>query len=573
MKRLTNTITGIGLLLAAGCGEDQIQGPVGPVGPEGPQGELGPRGPEGPQGPIGIPGLSSVFMAEIGRFSRVGDPDFEEEIFDEGAAEIVSYDRNSQNLFVTNAAAGTVDVLDITDPTVPTASATIDASDLGDGVNSVDAFNGTIAVAIERQNAATGGQDPGLVVFYSANSLNELGRVTVGPLPDMVTFAPGGARVLVANEGEPNDDVTVNPEGSVSIIDVSGGFANATVVNAGFEDFNVGGPREDEFPAGVRQIFPGATRAEDLEPEFVAVSGDGSTAFAVCQEHNALAVIDIQAGETTAILDLGLKDHSQPGNELDASNRDDRINIRNWPVFGLYQPDAIVAYEVAGRTYLVTANEGDAVDYDGFSEEARIADLTLSSTAFPNAEELQADENLGRLLTPTTAGDTDGDGFTDQLISYGGRSFTIWDAATGRPVFDSGSDFERITALRYGEIGFNANNDENGFDARSDDKGPEPEGVAIGEIEGRTYAFIGLERVGGIMVYDITHPESPFFTQYVNDRDFLASQEDLEAGRAGPLGPEGLEFIPAEDSPNGQPLLVVGNEITGDVVIYGFTVL
>ena len=544
-------------LLISSCGE-------GDAGPPGPAGGPGTPGPQGPTGPTGTAGNGTIFVVEAGRYL----PDTPR--FDESAAEITAFDPSTNRVFVINADAGTVDVLDLTNPAQPSLVDTIQTST--GTPNSVAARDGVVAVAIERVSAVDDSrQEDGLVAFYQADDLSLTSSVTVGPLPDMLTFTPDGRRVLVANEGEPNDDLSINPAGSISIIDVGDGFEQPTVARVGFEDFNVGAARADEFPSGIRQIFDGATRAQELEPEFIAVSEDGNTAYVTLQEHNAVAVVDVAtatAASVVQIIDLGEKNHTIPGNELDASDEDGGITLRTWPVFGLYQPDAIAAYEAAnGRTYLVTANEGDAVEYDAFVEEARISSLTLDSTVFPDAATLQANANLGRLKMPTTAGDIDGDGDYDRLFSYGARSFTIWDASTGGLVFDSGNDFERITAVRLG-ADFNANNDSNGGDSRSDDKGPEPEGVVVGQIEGRFYAFVGLERVGGIMVYDVTQPESPFFVQYINNRDFAAPDEALENLEGGDLGPEGLTFIPQADSPNGRPLLVVGNEVSGTTTIY-----
>jgi len=211
------------------------------------------------------------------------------------------------------------------------------------------------------------------------------------------------------------------------------------------------------------------------------------------------------------------------------------------------------------------------------------------------------DENLGRLNTtstmgisngcdpsqlPAELGDLNGDTNVDvddvkfyvensceydTLYSYGARSFSIW-SADGQRVFDSGSEFERVTASLIPD-NFNGNNDENSFDNRSDDKGPEPEAVAVGIINGQTFAFIGLERVGGIMVYNVTNPQNPEFVQYLNNRDFSVSQADLEAGMAGDLGPEGLAFISADDSPSGKPMLAVGNEVSGTTTLYSIDVI
>lgn len=482
---------------------------------------------------------------------------FETGIFDEGAAEINAYDPSSQRLFVVNANDNSLDVLDLSNPSNPTQITQISLDIFGGNANSVAVKNGVVAVAVANSNS----QDPGQVVLLDIDG-NFLNSLTVGALPDMVTFTPDGTRILVANEGEPSDDYSVDPEGSVSIIDLYNGVANATVTTAGFQAFN------DQIDAlrqqGVRIFGPNATVAQDLEPEFITVSADSQTAYVTLQENNAIAVVDIYSGTVTDILPLGFKDHNLPGNALDASNEDGSINIQNWPVFGMYQPDAIASYDLYGKTYLVTANEGDSRDYDGFSEEVRVADIILDPDAFPDAAELQKPENLGRLKVTNTLGDTDGDGDFDQLFAFGGRSFSIWDD-DGNLVFDSGDDFERITAFLLPDE-FNSTNDENGsFDDRSDDKGPEPEGVAVGAIDDQTYAFIGLERIGGVMVYNISDPTQPFFVQYINTRDFSG---DPLAGTAGDLGPEGLTFISAEDSPDGAPLLVVSNEISGSTTVF-----
>ncbi|BAQ66145.1 choice-of-anchor I domain-containing protein [Geminocystis sp. NIES-3709] len=408
-------------------------------------------------------------------------------------------------------------------------------------------------------------------------------------------------------------------------------------------------------------------------------------------------------------------------NGLDASDRDDAINIVNHPVLGMYLPDAIASYTVNGETYYVTANEGDArlrptgddvfpdlEEGDLYNEESGVDDLILDPVAFPNFRELQEDENLGRLnvtntlgqsdravfvseldgsqevppvtteaegealawvdnngflqvelevtgldfgaltgnpLTESTADDVtllhiheafrganggvvwdiledadtvitiDEDGTAnltstwqentiektaqgedteyyfnlhttgnpggeirgqiigeiayDELYAFGTRSFTIWDSE-GNLVFDSGDDFERITAQAFPDY-FNASNSNNDFDNRSDNKGPEPEGVTVGTIYGETYAFVGLERIGGVMVYNVTNPETPEFVQYINTRDF---EQDPETNLTD-SGPEGLIFISAQDSPNGKPLLVVSNEVSNTTNVFeldaGFT--
>jgi hypothetical protein len=289
-----------------------------------------------------------------------------------------------------------------------------------------------------------------------------------------------------------------------------------------------------------------------------------------------------------AIVGLGFKDWASLGLEFDASNKDDGINLQTWPVYGMYQPDAIASFTAGkeDKLFLVTANEGDSRDYDGYSEEARVADVVLDPTVFPDTGEwapagmLQDDEYLGRLNISLANGDTDGDGDYDELYAYGARSFSIW-TARGNLVYDSGDELEKLIAEIYPDDGdlfnsggvrnestlFSLGDDcdeiDNEFDDRSDDKGPEPEGITVGRIGKRTYAFIGLERVGGVMVYDVTQPSNPTFVDYLHNPGILT-----DAGLTGDVGPEGLLFIPARKSPNGENLLVVTHEVTGTTSLW-----
>lgn len=480
-------------------------------------------------------------------------------IYDQGAAEIVAHDPVSQRLFVVNGANSAIDILNISNPNNPVLISSISLLPYGDQANSVVVKNGIVAAAVQA-NVKT---DPGSVVFFDTNGMF-LNSVTAGALPDMLIFSPDGTKVLAANEGEPNDAYTIDPEGSVTIVDISGGVLNATGTTVGFTQFN-----GTTLDASIRIFGPNATVAQDLEPEYIAVDPDGQTAFVTLQENNAFGVLNLKSNTFTSLIGLGFKDHSLPGNGLDASDRDNNtINIANWQVFGMYQPDSIAAVQYNGQTYYITANEGDARDYDGLAEEVRISSLTLDPTVFPNAATLQMQANIGRLNATNQTGDTGGDNDFDALYVFGTRSFSVWDSS-GAQVYDSGDFIERITSSSFPGF-FNASNTDNTFDSRSDNKGPEPEGLTTGTIDGRTYAFIGLERAGGIMVYDVTVPFAPRFATYINNRDFSAA---TTTAAAGDLGPEGLLFIPAASSSTGSNLLVVANEISGTTTIYNFLVV
>jgi uncharacterized repeat protein (TIGR01451 family) len=478
-------------------------------------------------------------------------------------AEIAAFDSGSDRLFV--VAGSVVETQKIDDKGTITADGSLALGftpPAGTNAipNSVAVKNGIVAVAYAIQNTTTNAQEAGQVSFYRAATGAFLNSVTVGALPDMLTFTPDGTRVLVANEGEPNSygqANSVDPEGSVSIINIAGGVGAATVQTASFSGFN--SQINALKAAGVRITAPGATVARDLEPEYIAVSPDGLTARVTLQENNAIAVLDIASATITSIAPLGVKDHSLPGNALDASDRDltastGTINIRNQPVFGLYQPDAIASFSINGQAYYITANEGDARDYTGFAEESRVGatGYVLDPVKFPNAATLKQNGNLGRLTVTNATGDTDRDGDIDRIEAFGARSFSIWDAS-GKQIFDSGDQLEKITATQAPTL-FNSDGAAASFDARSDNKGPEPEGVAIGVINNRTYAFIGLERVGDVIVYDVTNPTKPQFVQYLN------TPEDV--------GTEGLSFISASDSPTGKPLLVTANEVSKTVALF-----
>ena len=542
MSRLRLLLATGALVGLAACDRDQ---PVQATAPEELESALMRAAPSDPT-------PASISLQKIGEFDGGG----------EGAAEITAFDPVSKRLFVVNGAQGSLDVLDLRNPAAPRRIATIGTDQLGGGAaNSVDVSKGVAAVAVQAPDKVS----PGSVIFFRTTTLARISSVTVGSLPDMLLFTPDGSRVVVANEGEPNADYTIDPEGTVSIIDVRN--VNApTVRTVDFRGF-IG--QEDALRAqGIRIYGPNANAAQDFEPEYIALNNDGGTAWVTLQENNALAVIDVNNAFVKGVVPLGYKNHALPGNELDVSDRDGGVNIRNWPVFGMYQPDAIASYTVNGATYFVTANEGDAREYiveqgddevEVFVEEARAGSLPLNPAVFTDAVcggPCRDNARLGRLTVTRTLGFNAATGQYDALYALGGRSISIW-TEYGKQVWDSGSEFERRTAM-LPNVNFNASNSNNNLDDRSDNKGPEPEGVVIGTLGSRTFAFIGLERVGGVMVYDVSSPTSPFFVTYINTR----------SGTAGDLGPEGLTFVPAVRSPNKRPLLIVGNEISGTTAIF-----
>jgi hypothetical protein len=431
----------------------------------------------------------------------------------------------------------TIEVLDASDPANLRLEDVIDVTAIGPSVQSVASARGLVAAAIDG-----GPGSPGTVAIFDARTLQLLDTAEVGFLPDQLSFDKTGRVLVVANEGEPTS--TGDPPGSISRIELGLDGRIVDVKTFGFEAFD---GRVDELRSEGVRIFPGKLPSVDFEPEYVAIAPNGRTAMATLQEANAVALLDLVRGRVVDVIGLGGKDHALPGNGLDPSDKDGGIKIGKWPVFGLYQPDAIAAFEVRGKTYYAIANEGDTR-----GEEARISTLTLDPTAFPNAAALKTNAALGRLDASKIDGDLDGDGDFDQLFVYGGRSFSILDAK-GKMIFDSGDQLERITALEV-PAKFNSNGGPSTFDTRSDNKGPEPEGLAIGTVDSKPFLFLGLEQTGGVLVYDLSDPFAPQFVQYLDN--------------PGDVSPEGLLFVEGRDSPTGDPLLVVSHEVSNTVTVY-----
>lgn len=472
------------------------------------------------------------------------------------STEIVVHDPSTQRLFTISSLTDVFDIINFSNPNAPTVINTINMAPYG-GITSIAVKNGIIATASPNTNP----QQNGSVVFFDING-NFLKQVTVGALPDMITFSPDGTKVMTANEGEPNDAYTVDPEGTVSIIDISGGINNLTQSSVTTLNFNAFDSQVAALAAtGLRKVRTNNTLSQDLEPEYIAISSDSQKAWVTLQENNAVAEINLASKTVTSIWGLGKKDMSIPGNGFDASDNNGEILIANWPVKAYFLPDGTQAFNMGGTNYLVTANEGDEKDLSGFSERTTVGAgaYTLDPVLFPNASILKASYNLGRFRVSNATGNTDSDADFEEIAALGARSFSIFNADTKQIVYDSGDRFERYIAASYPLI-FNADNESNAVKNRSRAKGPEPEGVTLGTVNGQTYAFITIERTGGVMVYNITDPNNPTFTDYKNSRTTSAY--------GGDNGPEGITYIDASNTTTGKGYVVIANEISGTLSMY-----
>ncbi|MUH71208.1 choice-of-anchor I family protein [Psychrosphaera haliotis] len=597
-----------------GCDLDGSDGENGVSGTNGTNGIDGVNGVNGEAGKDAPTSLTSTLVARA--VLNANSP--------EGAAEIVAFQKSTKWIYAINSSVSpaVVEVLDTNDldpnaltkdaegvvtNTNLTSAITVNLSDtatLDGDANSiaVDDVNELLAVAVASGTPGVNGH----IAFYDISGAAPafIKNVEVGDLPDNVAFTHDGAKVIVANEGEPSSDYTIDPEGTISIINILDGVPAdvATMISlTGYNDQQEALEAQGaKFSNPTGQTIKGEVRAytvaQDLEPEYVAVSEDNSTAFVSLQENNALAIVDL-SDNSVQVIGLGFKDWSQY--KLDVSDKDEGINLKSYDnLYGMYQPDTIASFNWQGANFIVSANEGDGREYiaferdaaedegknecetdfpdgiydwdDGeevciaFTDESRVKDLEdfapVTAELDAYVSEQGGKDGLGRLLITNALG-KNADGEYEKLYAYGARSFTIWDQ-NGLVVFDSGDEIARITASIHG-ASFNNDEDENTGDTRSDAKGAEPEALTLGKIGEQTYAFVGLERMGGILAYDISNPYNVKFVDYFYNRG-LTEGADI----TGDLAPEGMKFVAAGDSPTGEALLIVGNEISGSVAVW-----
>lgn len=473
------------------------------------------------------------------------------------SAEIVAFDPTTDKLYIANSIGAKMDIVDLSNPSTPILLSSISITPYGN-INSLTVHNGVIACAMENSNPQANGN----IVFFDEDG-TFISQVPVGAMPDMITFNNDYTKVLVACEGEPKSDYSMDPEGSVGIIDITGGYpsltaANVTMVN--FQSFN--GQEVTLRSQGIRIFGSGSSAAQDFEPEYITLSEDNSTAYVALQENNAMAVIDIATGTVTTVRTLGTMNYANGNNGLDASDQTAGVFIGSVPVKGLFMPDALAHASIAGTEYIFSANEGDAREYTAITEIARLSATPLDAS-IPDQNILKHNQFLGRINVTNASGDTDNDGDIDDIHVFGTRSFSIWNAQTGTLVFDSKDLIEQITATHPTLSGlFNVSNSGGAAVSknRSDDKGPEPEGVATAFINGNHYLFVSLERIGGVMMFNVDVPSAPVYVGYYNNRSVASNGPDR--------GSEGIIIIKKEDSPTGNDIVILANEVSSTLSIF-----
>lgn len=471
-------------------------------------------------------------------------------------AEITAYMPGWKTLFVVGG-ENVLEAVDISDPASPKVVNTLP---LPGGASSITVYGNLVAVSLLANPEWKRGH---VQVLRYGDRIETLSTTEVCNQPDMLTFTPDGKKILVACEGSPSADFREDPEGGIAILSIDGEhtWKNPAVAVAGFADVDSSALMAE----GVRK--PGAQGfVKSLEPEYITVSDDSKTAWVSLQENNAIAVLDVDSQKVTDIFPLGYVDHSVPGFALDLKS-DSKINITNYPVRGLRQPDGISFFAAGGKQYVVTANEGAPVnDYKTWTDvtsplmlarEGRLDTHVFDEKMLSEIQDLSV-SNLEHCDVPP---DVVKGGRCPYVYSFGTRGVSIFDGATGMLIWDSGDMLERAIAKTAPDyFNWNSKKKKVKMDSRSPDKGCEPENVTVGEVGSKRYAFVGMERAGAVAVFDVSefgkmnNPSPALVDLYLNPKD---------------RGPEGILFIPADRSPlAGQALLVVGYEYSKTLTIY-----
>ena len=508
---------------------------------------------------------------------------------DGGVMEIVAYSQMNGFAYAINGQSGLLSAIPLSGLTAGAAITQLNGTDIDvkalvEAMDSSFHYGDMTSVAVSPDSTtlaaalqAEGYNDTGRVALFACNedgSLTLKGLVETGVQPDMVTFADNDM-VLTADEGEPREgygDGIPDPRGSVTVVDVSA----CTSEVVGFEVFDA---RRAELAADGVVLKKESAPSVDFEPEYIAVAG--GKAYITLQENNAIAVLDLASRAYDGVWSAGFEDYSVT--PIDIDKKDDAYAPKTYnSLMGIRMPDGIAAFQVDGRTYLVTANEGDAREWGDeelgtfyLNEDER--DFGEEGVTSPTGAITGEDSGLEGKVVFFKAEDFDGlDSGKDYL--FGGRTFTLYEAGENgiTEVFTSGDDFEALTA-QYLPDYYNCSNDNAVLDDRSGKKGPEAESATVGTVNGRSYVFVALERTGGIMAYDVTEPASVRYVNYINTRDFSSvvegseQYEDEELDKwvtGGDVAPEGLLFLGESVSPTGEALLLAACEVSGTVTAY-----
>ena len=482
-------------------------------------------------------------------------------------AEISAFMPEKKVLFVVGG-ENVMEVIDLADPSNPKK---INEVKLPGGASSVTVHGDLVAVSLLNNPEWKKGH---VQVMQYNKGIKVLGLHELCYMPDMITWTPDGNNLLVACEGSPDESFAEDPEGGIGVLSIAENVAESVAKGKTINFVKawtkpqktvVGFDGVDSLSLMANGVRKTGVKSfvQSLEPEYITVSEDSKTAWISLQENNALVKFDVASKKILDIFPLGYVDHSLPGFGLDVK-KNKAVEIKNYPLRGLRQPDGISSFSVNGKTFVLTANEGAPVnDYKAWTDVTTPMMLMQQGKLDPSVLTASVLDELKNLTVSSLercdiAPDKTANGMCPYMYTFGTRSISIFDGATGHLMWDSGDVFEQtIAKVAPDYFNWNSKKGKVKMDARSEDKGCEPENVTTGIVGEKRYAFVGLERTSGVAVFDITGIENGSAPKIV---DYYLDPKDR--------GPEGVLFIPAEKSPNGQPLLIVGYEYSKTLAVY-----
>ena len=523
-----------------------------------------------------FPALANEAAVKVTEISSITSGD------GEGSAEIATFHAASKRVFATNGVKNTIDIFDISDVSNPKKVGSVALSPYGNDVTSVAAGKDVVVAVVNVADkfSATGVPPTtnGKIVVFDTNGKVLSSPDVLGVLPDSVSFAPNGTTALVAIEAQPvcakDDPATAakedtdytkasDPVGGVTVVDLSN--PSAPVLRfAGFDQFTVSEMRAKGI--AVSSVVNNVSK--DFEPEFVSAV-DNNYAYVTIQEANAIGKLNIQSATFESI--TRAFESRVATVARDTSDRDSSAGPRNYRnVVGASQPDAIAGFKLGSGHYFVTANEGDAREYTCLNDDLRASALKVDTKRFPDWKTLSGNAALGRAKVNPTIGDKDGDGDIDTIHLRGSNSMTMY--RNGIAIWDSADLLDQIQTQAFGVANINGSHSLSADKAtmnyvgqdRSDDKGAEPEGVAVGMVGDRRIAVLGLERMSALAVFDITQPGSPVFLEWLQ----MLPTKATPAKDVKHWSPEGIVFVPANKSPSGKALIITSYELSGSLSIH-----
>ncbi|SES81018.1 esterase-like activity of phytase family protein [Thorsellia anophelis] len=365
----------------------------------------------------------------------------------DGVAEIVTATPDGQYLFYTNAAKGTLHLVDVKNPaspiSLPTLQLTDSESQKVEPTSVAISPDGQYAFVVIRTGDDKAKASNGKLKIFDISDINNIklkDSVVVGSGPDSIDLI-GEAdtlRAVIAIEDEETDeegDATipgVRP-GSIDVVYLGGLYSGKALYVETIE-------LVDALKATPQVNYP-----EDPQPEFVSVNHNTAQVAVTLQENNAIALLDLSNPEKATLSKVFSTLTVKRDNNADLK-KDGEIHLKE-------------SFE--GR------READAVTW-------------ISDTIFAIANE--GDTKKG-----------------DDGIYPGARGFTLFDN-NGNIIYET-FDKTEANAVIYGHYP----------DSRSAAKGVEIEGILSAEFDGQNYLFVGSERGSFVEVYQVgTNQELEF---------------------------------------------------------------